>query len=91
MPIVLEPQAKISKVQKILKNGKAFQDAKKLRKRYSKLNKAAEAKVKEFIEQQALETLATKEDCYYKCEFCSVVTRHQGMIHCSHCKQVQLQ
>ena len=86
MPIVLEPQ-----VQKILKNSKAFQDAKKLRKRYSKLNKAAEAKVKEFIEQQALETLETKEDCSYKCEFCSVVTRHQGMIHCSHCKQVQLQ
>ena len=51
MPIVLEPQAKTSKVQKILKNSKAFQDAKKLRKRYSKLNKAAEAKVKEFIEQ----------------------------------------
>ena len=93
--IVLESRAKRSKVQRIPKNSKAFQDAKKkawkteskLHTRYSKLNEAAEGKAKEFIEQEALETLETEEDCYYKCEFCSVVTRRQGMIHCSHCKK----
>ena len=94
-PIVLEPQAKKSKVQRIQKNRKAFQDAKKkgwkteskLHTRYSKLSKAAEGKAKEFIEQEALETLETEEDCYYKCEFCSIVTRRHRMIHCSHCKK----
>ena len=93
-PIVLEPQAKSSKVQRISKNSKAFQDAKrKLGKqngcvtRYSKLNEAAEGKAKEFIEPEVLETLETEEDCYYKCEFYSVVARPQGMIHCLHCKK----
>ena len=74
-PILLEPQAKTSKVQKISKNSEAFQDAKKkawkteskLHKRYSKLNKAAKEKAKEFIAQQALETLETEENCSYKC------------------------
>ena len=82
-------------MQRILNNSKAFQDAKKkawkiepkLHTRYSKLNKAAEGKVKEFIDQEALETLETEEDCYHKCELCSVVTRRQGMIHCSHGKK----
>ena len=54
-----------------MKNSKALQDAKKkawntepkLHTRYSKLNKAAEGKAKEFIEQEALETLETEEDC----------------------------
>ena len=40
---------------------------------------------KEFIEQEASETLETEEDCYYECEFYSVVIRRQEMIHCSHC------
>ena len=95
-PIVLEPQAKRSKVQRISKNSKAFQDAKKkawkteskLHTIYSKLNKATEGKAKEFIEQETLETLEIEEDSYYKCELCSVVTRRQGMIHCSHCKKM---
>ena len=77
-PIVLEPQAKRYKGQRISKNSKAFQDAKKkawkteskLHTRYSKLDKAAEGKAKEFIKQGALETLETEEDCYYKYEFC---------------------
>ena len=90
--IVLEPRAKRSKVQRIPKNSKAFQDAKnkawkresKLHTRYSKINKAAEGKAKKFIEQEALENLETEEDGYYKCEFCSVVTKCPGLIHCSH-------
>ena len=45
--------------------------------RYSKPNNAAEGKAKEFIQPEALETLETEEDCYCKCEFCSVVTRRQ--------------
>ena len=77
-PIVLEPQAKRSKVQRISKNSTVSLDAKKkawkteskLHTRYSKLNKAAEGKAKKFIEQEALETLETDEDCYYKYEFC---------------------
>ena len=93
--IVLEPRAKRSKVQRIPKNSKAFQDAKKkawkteskLHTRYSKINKAAEGKAKKFIEQEALENLETEEDGYYKCEFCSVVTKRPGLIHCSHCKK----
>ena len=51
------------------------------------LIKKAEANAKEFIEQEALETLETEKDCYYKCEFYLVVTRRQRMIHCSHCKK----
>ena len=66
-PIVLESQAKRSKVQRISKNSKALQDGKKkaqkteskLHTRYSELNKPAEGKGKEFIEQEALETLET--------------------------------
>ena len=54
------------------KNSETFQDAKKkawkteskLHKRYSKLNKAAKEKAKEFIAQQALETLEIEENCY---------------------------
>ena len=83
-PILLEPRAKRSKVQKISKNSKAFQDAKKILEnrievtlRYSKPNNAAEGNAKEFIQPEALETLETEEDCYCKCEFCSVVTRRQ--------------
>ena len=40
---------------------------------------------KEVIEQEASETLETEGDCYYECEFHSVVIRRQEMIHCSHC------
>ena len=37
--------------------------------------------MKEFIGKEALEILETEEDCCYKCEFCSIATRCQGMIH----------
>ena len=93
--IALEPRAKRSKVQRIPQNSKAFQDAKKkawkteskLHTRYSKINKAAERKAKKFLEQEALENLETEEDGYYKCEFCSIVTKRPGLIHCSHGKK----
>ena len=43
--------------------------------------------MKEFIEKEALEILESDEDCYYKFEFRSIVTRCQGMIHFSHYKK----
>ena len=93
-PIILKPQAKTSKVQNISKNSEAFRGAKmkawkaesKLRTRYGKLNKAAEGKAKKVIEQRAFETLEIEEDCYYKCEFCSITAKRQVMIHCLHYK-----
>ena len=59
---VLEPQAKRSKVQKILKNSKAFQDVKKeawktdskLHTRYYKRNQAAEGKQKKLLSKKHL-------------------------------------
>ena len=47
--------------------------------------------MKEFIEKEALEILESEEDCCYKCEFCSIATRCQGMIHFSHCKNGSMQ
>ena len=35
--------------------------------------------MKEFIEKEALEILESDEDCYYKFEFRSIVTRCQGI------------
>ena len=55
---------------------KAWKAEQKLHTRYSNFNTAAEGKAKYFIEQEALETLETEEDCYYKCKFC-LVTKHQ--------------
>ena len=66
---------------------KAWKTESKLHTKYCTLNKAAEGKPKVFIKQEALETLEAENHCYYKCEFCSVVTRRQGMIHYSHCKK----
>ena len=82
-PIVLEPQAKVLQDAK----KKAWETESKLHTRYSKLNKAAEGNAKEFIEQDALETLEIEEDCYHKCGIYSVATSCQGMMHCSHCKK----